>query len=153
MFRGLSGFIVFLSATSHTRNTPDRHTTSRGSVESIPWGVGCLPSPIGSLPVCSDLIRPEMGGGGEWVYPRWFTMYRLKIGLESRLHPVLLPILGNIGCLPWQKSLRYRYNIVYKTAQKKSCIFSLVANICANIISTTCLVWLWKPGYSVFHSC
>ena len=57
MFRGLSCFIVFLSATSHTRKTPDRHTTHRGSGESIPWGVGCLPSRIGSLPVCSGLPR------------------------------------------------------------------------------------------------
>ena len=57
MFRGISCFIVFLSATSHTRKTPDRHTTSRGSVESIPWGVGCLPSRIGSLPVCLGLHR------------------------------------------------------------------------------------------------
>ena len=66
MFRGLSCFIVFLSATSHTRKTPDRHTTSRRSVESIPCvcggpgvggGVGCLPSRIGSLPVCSGLHR------------------------------------------------------------------------------------------------
>ena len=57
MFRGLSCFIVFLSATSHTRKTPDRHTTHRGSVEYIPWGVGCLPSRIGSLPVCSGLHR------------------------------------------------------------------------------------------------
>ena len=30
MFRGLSCFIVFSSATSHTRKTPDRHTTSQG---------------------------------------------------------------------------------------------------------------------------
>ena len=44
MFRGLSCFIVFLSATSHTRKTPDRHTTSRGSVESIPWGGGRVSS-------------------------------------------------------------------------------------------------------------
>ena len=29
MFRGLSCFIVFLSATSHTRKTPDRHRTSQ----------------------------------------------------------------------------------------------------------------------------
>ena len=59
----------------------------------------------------SGLIRPEIGG--EWVYPRWFTIYRLTIGLESRLHRVLLPLPGNIGCLPWQKSLSYRYNIAY----------------------------------------
>ena len=30
MFRSLSCFIVFVSATSHTRKTPDRHTTSQG---------------------------------------------------------------------------------------------------------------------------
>ena len=57
IFVNVPRFIVFLSATSHTRKTPDRHTTHRGSVESIPWGVGCLPSRIDSLPVCSDLHR------------------------------------------------------------------------------------------------
>ena len=59
MFRGLSCFIVFLSATSHTRKTPDRHTTHRGvgRVYSVGGGVGCLPSRIGSLPVGSGLHR------------------------------------------------------------------------------------------------
>ena len=47
------------------------------------------------------------GGGGIT------RVYRLTIGLESRLHRVLLPIPGNMGCLPWQKSLSYRYNIAY----------------------------------------
>ena len=52
---------IFIGNLTHTKY-PDRHTTHRGSVESIPWGVGCLPSRIGSLTVCSGLIRPEVGG-------------------------------------------------------------------------------------------
>ena len=66
MFRGLSCFVVFLSASSHTRKTPDRHTTHRGSVESIPWG-GRVSSFVhrlssGMFGSTSGLIRPEIGG-------------------------------------------------------------------------------------------
>ena len=102
MFRGLSCFIVFLSATSHTRKTPDRHTTSRGSVESIPWGGSGVFLHASAL---FRYVRVYIGSNS--------AGNRLTIGLESRLHRVLLPIPGNIGCLPWQKSLSYRYNIAY----------------------------------------
>ena len=57
IFVNVPGCIVFLSATSHTRKTPDRHTTSWGRSSLFRGGLGCLPSRIGSLPVCSGLHR------------------------------------------------------------------------------------------------
>ena len=65
IFAKIPRFIVFyrlfIGNLTHTKY-PDRHTTHRGSVESIPGaggggGGGCLPSRIGSLPVCSGLHR------------------------------------------------------------------------------------------------
>ena len=118
MFRALSCFIVFYRQ-PHTHERPPKDTRRLGGRSSLfrGGGGGARVSSFthrlssGMFGSTSDLIRPELGG--EWVCPRWFTFYRLTIGLESRLHRVLLPIPGNIGCLPWQKSLSYRYNIAY----------------------------------------
>ena len=120
MFRGLSCFIIFLSATSHTKDPRQTHDASGvGRVYSVGGRVSSFTHRLssGMFGSTSGLIRPEIGG--EWVYPRWFTIYRLTIGLESRLHRVLLSTPGNIGCLPWQKSLSYRYNIAYMWMQPR----------------------------------
>ena len=118
MFRGLSCFIVFFIG--NLTHTKDPRQTHRGSVESIPWGGGRVSTfthrlSSGMFGSTSGLIRPEIGG--EWVYPRWFTIYRLTIGLESRLHRVLLPIPGNIG-------LTSLICGCYPDKFNRSCIFS-----------------------------
>ena len=119
IFVNVPRFIVFyrlfIGNLTHTKDPRQTHDVSGvGWVYSV---VGGRESSFthrlssGMFGSTSGLIRPEIGG--EWLYPRWFTIYRLTIGLESKLHRVLLPIPGNIGCLPWQKSLSYRYNIAY----------------------------------------
>ena len=68
IFVNVPRFIVFyrlfIGNLTHTKDPRQTHDASGvGRVYSVGGGgVGCLPSRIGSLPVCSGLIRPEMGG-------------------------------------------------------------------------------------------
>ena len=61
MFRGLSCFIVFLSATTHTRKTPDRHTTSQGKTYGRPRSINDVDTKASRVPICIfTRFRPDV---------------------------------------------------------------------------------------------
>ena len=98
IFFNVPRFIVFyrlfIGNLTHTKDPRQTHDVSREDIRNSVWDrvssfTHWLSS--GMFGSTSGLIRPGHRG---------FTIYRLTIGLESRLHRVLLPIAGNIGCLP-----------------------------------------------------
>ena len=114
IFVNVPRFIVFYWQ-PHTHERPPTDTRRLGGQSSLfRGGSGVFLHASALFRYVRVYIGSNSAGNRGWVsIPRWFTIYRLTIGLESRLHRVLLSIPGNIGCLPWQKSLSYRYNIAY----------------------------------------
>ena len=114
MFRGLSCFIVFYRQ-PHTHERPPTDTRRLGGRSSLfRGGSGVFLQASTLFRYVRVYIVSNSAGNRGWVsIPPMVYHLSAHNRLESRLHRVLTPIPGNIACLPWQKSLSYRYNIAY----------------------------------------